>query len=349
LYDIDFLAVENEEGDGSRSGDAIIVNTPDGATGVQRRIIIDAGFSPTGDKVVENFRAWYNTDHVDLVISTHPDTDHLNGLLTVIETLDVDEVMMHLPWNHNGDADRLGNYERIEAVYDAAVARGIRITEPFAGAERFGGAVRILGPSISFYEHRLMEAIDEVTSGTAADRMTKSKFSTLLAAGTDLLERALSFFPAETLNDTDDTGPRNQMSVITLICDGARRMLLTGDAGISAINDAAGEYETTVGSFAAKPLTFFQAPHHGSKHNLGPTVLDRVIGTESKPHGPVTSFVSSAKASKKHPSPKVTNALGRRGATVITTEGLNIHHGNGERPGYKPCTPVKPLQEDDGE
>lgn len=349
MYDIDFLAVENEDMDGSRSGDAILVNVADADTGVQRRIIIDGGFAATGDTVIKRFRTWYDTDHVDLVISTHPDTDHLNGLLTVIETLDVDELMMHLPWNHNGDANQLGNYEKIEAVYDAAVERGIRITEPFTGTERFGGAVRILGPSISFYEARLLEAIDEATSGTAAERMAKSKLSVLLAAGTDLLERVLNYFPTETLTDTDDTGPRNQMSAITLIREGERRMMLTGDAGISAIAAAADDYEAAVGSFAVKPLSFFQAPHHGSKHNLGPTILDRVIGTESSPHGPLASFVSSAKASKKHPSPKVTNALGRRGARVITTEGQNIHHGESDRPGYTPCTPVRPLQEDDGE
>lgn len=349
MYDIDFLAVENEDADGSRSGDAIIVNVADTATEAQRRIIVDGGFGATGDKVIERFRTWYDTDHVDLVISTHPDTDHLNGLLTVIETLDVDELMMHLPWNHNGDADQLGNYEKIEAVYDAAVERNIRITEPFTGLERFGGAVRILGPSISFYEARLTEAIEEATSGIAAERFSKSKLSVLLAAGTDLLDRVLSLFPAETLTDTDDTGPRNQMSTITLIQEGERRMMLTGDAGISAIAAAADDYEVAVGPFAVKPLAFFQAPHHGSKHNLGPTILDRVVGAQNSPHGSLTSFVSSAKASKKHPSPKVTNALGRRGAPVITTEGKNIHLGDSDRPGYTPSVPLKPLQEDDGE
>lgn len=349
MYDIDFLAVENEDADGSRSGDAIIVNVADAETGAQRRIIVDGGFGPTGDKVIERFQTWYDTDHVDLVISTHPDTDHLNGLLSVIEALDVDELMMHLPWNHSDDADQLGNYEKIEAVYHAAVERNIRITEPFTGLERFGGAVRVLGPSNAFYEARLTEAIEEATSGIAAERFSKSKLSVLLAAGTDLLDRVLSFFPAETLTDTDDTGPRNQMSTITLISEGERRMMLTGDAGISAIAAAADDYEATVGSFTVKPLTFFQAPHHGSKHNLGPTILDRMIGTENRPHGPLASFVSSARASKKHPSPKVTNALGRRGARVITTEGQNIHHGESDRPGYTPCAPVKPLQEDDGE
>lgn len=349
MYDIDFLAVENEDSDGSKSGDAIIVNVTDEATDTQRRIIIDAGFSATGDKVVERFQSWYGTNRVDLVISTHPDTDHLNGLLTVIETLDVDELLMHLPWNHHDNADKIGNYERIQAVYDAAVAKGVTVTEPFTGEARFGGALRILGPTVTFYERQLADAIAEVDNGTAGNRLNKSALSTVLAAGLDLLERTLSYFPVETLTDIDDTGPRNQTSVITLVRDGGKRMMFTGDAGISALDAAADEYEVTYGPLTATPLSFFQAPHHGSKHNLGPTVLDRVIGPKDASNASVTSFVSSAKASKKHPSPKVTNALGRRGATVITTEGKNIHRGDSSRPGYTTSVPVKPLKEDDDE
>lgn len=349
MYDIDFLAVENEDSDGSKSGDAIIINMMDEDTLEQKRVIIDAGFTATGETVIDRFRSWYGTDHVDLVISTHPDTDHLNGLLTVIETLDVDELLMHLPWDHHADADKLGNYEKIEAVYNAAIAKGVTVTEPFTGESRFGGALRILGPTTGFYEQQLGDAIAEVDNGTAGNRLTKSTLSTVLAAGIDLLDRTLGYFPVETLTDVDDTGPRNQMSAVTLVRHGEERMMLTGDAGISALDAAADAYEGHYGTLASTPLSFFQAPHHGSKHNLGPTILDRVIGPKNAPHASVTSFVSSAKASKKHPSPKVTNALGRRGARVITTEGKNIHRGDSDRPGYTTSVPVKPLTEDDDE
>ena len=349
MYDIDFLAVENEDSDGSKSGDAIIINMLDEDTYEQRRVIIDAGFSATGEKVIDRFRSWYRTDHVDLVISTHPDNDHLNGLLTVIETLDVDELLMHLPWNHHGKANKLGNYDRIRAVYDAAIAKGVTVTEPFTGKSRFGGALRILGPTEGFYEQQLSDAIAEVDSGTAGNRLTKSSLSAVLSAGIDLLNRTLGYFPEETLTDVDDTGPRNQMSVITLVRHGDERMMFTGDAGISALDAAADAYEKNYGTLALAPLSFFQAPHHGSKHNLGPAILNRVIGSTNAPHASVTTFVSSAKASKKHPSPKVTNALGRRGVRVITTEGRNIHRGDSDRPGYTTCVPVKPLTEDDDE
>lgn len=349
MYDIDFLAVENEEQTGTKSGDAIIVNVPDASTGEQRLIVVDAGFSDTGQKVVDKISSWYGTDHVDLVISTHPDSDHINGLQTVLESLRVDELMMHLPWKHNLGAVELGNYERIEKLHATATSKGVSITEPFTGESRYGGAVRILGPSVSFYEEQLRLAIDEATTGTAAARLNRSFAHELSLAGARLLEKVLSVFPAETLTNTDDTGPRNQTSAITLINTGTARMLLTGDAGISALEAAAQQYEASVGSFSAHPLQVFQAPHHGSKHNLGPTVLDRVIGPKGAAHGPVTAFVSSAKAAEKHPSPKVTNALGRRGASVTTTEGKNVHMGDSDRPGYVSTTPVGPLVEDDDE
>lgn len=348
IYDIDFLAVENEERDGTKSGDAIIVSVTEPVTGVQRHIVIDAGFSATGSTVVQKFQEWYGAARVDLVISTHPDSDHINGLQEVVETLDVGELMLHLPWQHNSNASMLGNYERIRSLYDSAIKHGTTVTEPFTGLERFGGAIRILGPSQSYYEELLAASIEEVRSGTAATRVLESKMSALLASGKRLLERALGRYPEETLDDVDDTSPRNQSSVITLATQGADHMMLTGDAGIGALEAAATEYETIVGPFHAYPLHFFQAPHHGSKHNLGGSVLNRILGTEANPFGSPVAFISSAKASEKHPSPKVTNALGRRNARVVVTEGKNIHFGDSDRPGYSASTPVGPLVEDDG-
>lgn len=345
MYDIDFLAVENENQESNKSGDAIILSIDDANSGGRRLIVIDAGFTSTGDRVVENIKLWYGTHRVDLVISTHPDSDHLNGLQTVIESLDVDELMLHLPWNHHPRATELGNYENVRKLYDAAVRRGTSVTEPFTGEQRFNGSLRLFGPSKSYYEEQIQLAVDEALTGAAATRLsaTRNKF---LRAGKKLVERALSVFPIETLSDADETGPRNQTSVITFVSADNNRMLFTGDAGIKALEQASNEYESIFGSFKANPLSFLQAPHHGSQRNLGPEILDRVLGKPGIPHGETTSFISSAKSSDKHPSPKVTNALGRRGAKVMATEGSNIHNGTSSRPGYTNLPPLPPLEED---
>ncbi len=69
-------------------------------------------------------------------------------------------------------------------------------------------------------------------------------------------------------------------------------------------------------------------PHHGSRRNLGPSVLDRLFGKprqiEAKDW---TAFISAAAdGAPKHPHKKITNALRRRGAGVYVTAGKNIKH-----------------------
>jgi beta-lactamase superfamily II metal-dependent hydrolase len=129
-----------------------------------------------------------------------------------------------------------------------------------------------------------------------------------------------------------------------------RRLMFTGDAGIPALARAAERYESTFCDFSENPLSFFQPPHHGSRHNLGPTILDRLLGDPSYPFGPGTfACISSAKAAPKHPSPKVVNALARRGCRVAATEGANLwlHYEAPPREEYGPLTHLPILDESD--
>jgi hypothetical protein len=78
--------------------------------------------------------------------------------------------------------------------------------------------------------------------------------------------------------------------------------------GVPALNVAAAEYEGRFGSFSSQPLNVFQVPHHGSRSNVSPSLLDRLIGPIGSVET-VSAVISSAKASPHHSSPKVTNAL----------------------------------------
>jgi hypothetical protein len=71
-YEIDFLPV----GDGSKSGDAIALrygNLASGDPNQQMVIVIDGGYTDDGEALVELIKTHYNTDYVDVVVSTHPD------------------------------------------------------------------------------------------------------------------------------------------------------------------------------------------------------------------------------------------------------------------------------------
>jgi len=342
VYEIDFLAVENEDGDSTKSGDAIAMHFD------ERVVVIDGGFSSIGDNLADHINTYYGSTHVDLLISTHPDTDHLNGLIKVLERCTVGELMMHLPWLHNSRANVIGNYEKIVEIYNLAISKGVTVTEPFTGESRFADQISILGPTKVYYEELLSEAVTEASAGKESLRASAGGFGTLLLSkATRVLERVVSFFPAETLNDLDETSPRNKMSVITLLQVDGKRMLFTGDAGIPSLEAAADWYEATVGAFSLSPLSLLQAPHHGSKRNVGPAILDRLLGAPGAHFSVVNAVVSSAKLSEKHPSPKVTNALGRRGANVNVTEGSTIAFTSGQRTGWAPKPTVGPLEESD--
>ncbi|MGN9811992.1 ComEC/Rec2 family competence protein [Micromonospora sp. BQ11] len=348
MFEVDFLPVENRDQDGGKSGDAIAINFTWHAEQRQAVVVIDGGFKDTADSLVSHIREYYGTNVVDLMISTHPDADHLNGLAGVVDALDVRELMVHQPRAHARDVSDFSNLEALDELLDRAKARNVVVSEPFTGESRFGGQLTVLGPTTSYYESLLAQQLWEAKHLAASATSARGWWQ----RGVNLLERAVDWLPLETLTDDGDTSHRNNSSVITLLTLDGQRMLFTGDAGIPAMTAAADHYENTYGSFASSPLSFMQAPHHGSKRNLGPTLLNRILGMPNSPHALSTiAFISSAKAAPKHPSPKVVNALKRRGCFVGATEGNPICHNSGTlaRPGWGTLQPLPALAEDDDE
>jgi beta-lactamase superfamily II metal-dependent hydrolase len=345
MQEIDFLSVENEGG--SKSGDAIAMRFWSEGHGRLVVVVIDAGFRDTGERMVRHIRDRYRTDVVDLAISTHPDTDHLNGLQAVIESLQVSELLVHRPRGHGLNVSEYPNLEAIDDLIATAESCGTRITEPFAGEQRFGGVLTVLGPTKAYYEQLLAESL--ATAGSPVLAASASRAGLFFTKMADLLEKAVSFLPAETLGEDGETSARNNTSVITLVEPGESRWLLTGDAGIPALHAALDCYEALRGPISGSPFNFVQVPHHGSRRNVSPSLLDRWLGPRGAGYTAFTAYVSSAKADPKHPSPKVTNAFARRGATVAATEGSNLwwHEGTPARSDYGPLTPIGPLDETD--
>ena len=97
-FEIDFLPV----GDGEKGGDTIALRYGklDGSRSEQVLIVIDGGTKESGEDLVKHIIKYYKTEHVDKVISTHPDADHSSGLTVILEKLKVDCLWMHRPWEH---------------------------------------------------------------------------------------------------------------------------------------------------------------------------------------------------------------------------------------------------------
>lgn len=351
MYEIDFLPVESKSGPGSKSGDAIAIRFTVENEGREAIVVIDAGYSAVGEDIVDHIRAYYNSDQVDLVISTHPDADHLNGLAVVIEQLDVRELWVHQPRLHRNDVSDFSNLEALDNLLTVARRRGVAVAEPFEYKTNFGHQLVVLGPTMAYYEELLDQHLAEARAGATRSMATSigAALSKAVSLAGSALDWVLSFLPEETLTDEGDTGPRNNSSTIVLLRVDGHHLLFTGDAGIQALERAADSYDEIFGSFADAPLELIQVPHHGSKHNVGPTILNRILGSPTAPHAgkTVTAVCSSAKASKKHPAARVVNAFSRRGCDVVATEGKTIcaPHLVPTRPGWGPIPPIPPLDE----
>lgn len=347
MHEIDFLPIESDGESGSKCGDAIAVRFTQESNGDNAIIVIDAGYGDAGSSLAEHIQEHYHWDRVDLVVSTHPDADHINGIATLFEEVRVNRLMIHRPRNHFNNLSNFSNIEAVDNVISAAKRQNTLIVEPFQGVQDFDGQFTVLSPTETYYIDLIKQHLEEERTGIGAIRRRRpSKAGATLRRS---LDKFLSLMPGETLDDEGDTGPRNNSSVVALLTVDGRRLMFTGDAGIPALELAAEYYEQAIGTFESYSLDFFQAPHHGSKRNVGPTILNRILGSRGYGYNELSSFISSAKACEDHPSPKVLNALKRRGATVCATEGTSIcnRHNSPQRIDRGPIEPYGWVDEED--
>ena len=338
MFEIDFLSV----GEGARSGDAIAMRftRPDG-DGRLAHVIIDAGFKPSGEKLIEHVEQTYGVDAVDLVILTHPDGDHIGGMGVLLEGLRVGALAIH-DLAANGGAE-LKAAQATTDLIALAKRQGTDVYDAFQGLNAFGEALLVAGPSQPFYQALVVEEVAQERKGTRRQAYK----STLREAAERLYARALSRFPVETdFNDAGGTGARNNTSAIVDLRLGSNRFLFTGDAGVLALNEAL-DYLDARGRTDRYP-NLVQIPHHGSRHNGSRELIERIAGPHSAERRGVAYISISEEAARdpRYPSPRITNAFGRRGYEAAATAGTSIFLvGDGAIRNGAPLTVLPALDE----
>jgi beta-lactamase superfamily II metal-dependent hydrolase len=320
--EIDFLQV----GDGERSGDAIALRYGNPLAG-HEVMIIDGGNKESGTALAEHVARVYGTSTVQHVLNTHPDGDHSSGLTEVLERLDVKNLWVHRPWNYAaGLLDRFrdprftpgGLEARIRDALAAAhqleeiaTARRIPIYEPYEGIGI--GPFLVLSPNARWY---LNDLVPNFARTPVAKHQPAGILSPIFKAATEAVEWVAESLNFETLDESGGTTAQNESSVILYGVFNGKGVLFTADAGRQALIRAI-LYAQSIG-ISLRNLECIQIPHHGSKRNVSPSVLNQMMGR--------IALVSVGPKSTTHPRRKVTNAFKRRGARVFRTNGSFLNY-----------------------
>lgn len=348
--EIEFLPV----GQASKGGDAIVVRW-DGQPGYFYVMIVDGGDLDSGKSLVKHIRDEYGPKCIVAhVVVTHCDADHISGVREVLTELDVRSLWIHLPWNAAAasmpyfankswtlaglQATLRREYDLVDDLVQIARGRNIPIYEPFAG-QRIG-PFTVLSPSREFYSlvvpqfDRAPEPDEDALKRAGLWIGKANIFHRLMDKSTTKVQKwTTERWDRELLKDGGCTSASNESSVVLYGDFGLhRRVLLTGDAGCWGLSLAATFADSQ--SLPLRDFMFVQIPHHGSRSNVGPTILNYLIGPILPINSPAhfSAFVSAPTSDDSHPRKMVINAFVRRGATVCATQGIKKVFWGGFRP-----------------
>ncbi|WP_426436043.1 hypothetical protein [Bradyrhizobium genosp. P] len=354
-YEIDFLRA------GDSNGDAIILRwgvTKDSPFSIN---IVDGGFADTGDQIIDHVERYYaRPANIANVTLSHADNDHAAGLIQVLEhpRFTISTLWMNRPWDYvdevigsfHGAYTRDGLIKRMREMHpylvemeEIALRRGIAIRAPLQGAVI--GPFTVLAPSRARYV-QLIPDLDKTPPSYAADGA--KGFGGILRRIADVAEKVLERIDFETLdNNPPATSASNETSVVQWALIDGKHILLTADAGPEGLAEAAEYAEKT--SLLIQP-DLVQIPHHGSRRNVTPAVLNRWLGTyPAADRG--YAVASIGKNADIYPRRKVANAFTRRGYKIHATRlsWINFVNGYDRRAGVVDAhvIPFNPDVEDD--
>ena len=281
----------------------------------------------------------------DYVVNSHPDQDHASGLSVVLENLTVGELWIHRPWNytrqiiehfHDGRITENSLKERLQKNFSyvyplevLAIEKKIPIKEPYQGSKI--GIFEVLSPKKDWY---LYDLIPQFNKTPQAKSVLTEAYDYVKEAVLNWIDEDLHI---ETLSEGGETSADNESSTILYANIKNKGILLTGDSGVKAL-DKAYIYKPQI----ADNLKFIQVPHHGSRRNVSPSVLDNILGKIEQEINK-TAFISAGKDSSTHPRQSVVNAFIRRGCNVIATKGATkrLPNGTPKRDGWITVEPLK--------
>lgn len=351
-YEIDFIGVNEES---SKDAAATCLRYYSQEFGRYVIIVYDGGFSAYGKAMVTLIKKYYTDEekpHIDIVICSHSDDDHASGLSEIFDACSVGHLIINRPWLYaselyqkiSDERKTVASLERelketyyyIAELETKALEQGTQIHEGFQGKMFSDTPLWILSPTRACFIQQVIESSKTPLQEDASISFVKRAFESIRDTIKD-------YWNKDAIREGEATTPENETSIVIygdMAEDGS--FLLTGDAGVQALTEAA-DYADLMG-ISLSSVKFHQIPHHGGRHNVSPSVLNRIVGS-IQPSGTAThktAFVSVAKNSD-HPKKMVVNAYMRRGVKVFETRSSSKCHNRGtpERNDYSTATPLE--------
>jgi len=326
-YAIDFLPV------GEGSGDAIVIHYGDDIYGYNLHVV-DGGRTATATTIINHIDKYYPGNRIEHMVLSHADDDHATGLIGVMERFNVRNLWMNRPWLY---ADQIighfhGNFTLQGLIDDIkerhlylvelerlANKKGTVIHEVFQGAQI--GAVTVLAPTRQRYVNSIPDfgkTPDKYSAGAAAP----GRFD-LIRTLIESTKKVFENWDIETLANNAITSASNESCVVQYASFDGKGVLLTADVGPIGLEEAA-NFGVQCGF--SRP-TLVQVPHHGSRHNVTPSVLNMWLGPKQPQSTTVGTAICSVGSNKPdYPRPQVTNAFMRRGFKVYSTRTKWVSH-----------------------
>lgn len=258
-------------------GDAIYLDLPDGSD-----VLIDGGPNERVLQCLGNNMPFWDR-RLELVVLTHPQADHLEGLIDVAERYYIDYFV----------ASPLGNDTKgFRELASIIKEMGVQVRNVYAGyainvkcqmsnvKECDEVAFRVLWPSREFVAERVK---DVAGAHHGAPLLTGRNILGVSTVHADL----------------------NDFSIVMELKYGEFEVLLTGDAD----EDIQDEIMSVS---VIESVEVFKIPHHGSKYGI---LEDYLIASK-----PQLAVVSVGKNRWGHPSDEVVRRLGERGIRLFRTD-----------------------------
>ena len=350
-YEIDFIGVEGEGGNAA----AIAMRYwPEEARANEfKTLVFDGGSKEYGCALCEILERYYFTSPqdstIDYLFCSHAHQDHCAGILELMKKFKIGALFINDPQNFSKEIlneiddqrrtedsimRRLKEKEQIYCdVIREATDKGIPIKSGMQG-ERIDGdeshIFTILSPTKELFVKKSAEHLLDMSANQARSN------------GMQILDPKTH----DVIKETDSTSPINETSIV-LHCDmGDETILLTGDAGEEGLGSAILYAQKQKIDLTA--VNVYQAPHHGSRHNVPSNILKLLVGPiqdeDAWPNINKRVFICAGGKDDKHPHPMTINAFKKRGCTVYIAKNNTIRHRYGQVPSREGWGPAQQEQ-----